>query len=160
MDGTKKLSKVRAHTTREQESTRAKITRALSGSARPKRHKTDHVAERIAHIQQWRRDNIKLLSHSSDPKEKVGEYLGLLRGRVLSLNAGKEARASTSSSEKEQPNSQQRTVNTGDWRPRLTEKGRGIVRNLSLSALKENVRPKQKDPLHQWMVDHSGGTIK
>ncbi|KAI1651831.1 uncharacterized protein F4817DRAFT_311437 [Daldinia loculata] len=165
MEGTEKLSRVRAHTSREQESKQAKMPRALSESARSKKHKTVEITERVAHIQQWRRDKIKLPSHPSNPrnfKEKVGERLDLLHGRVPSLDAGKETRASTNSSEKEQPGSLQRKANTADWRPRLrlTEKGKGLVRNLSWSTLKENVRPKQKDPLHQWMVDHSGGTIK
>ncbi|KAI5867203.1 hypothetical protein GGS23DRAFT_547318 [Durotheca rogersii] len=35
------------------------------------------------------------------------------------------------------------------------EKGKGLARRLTLSP-----KPKQKDPLHQWMVDHSGGTIR
>ncbi|KAI1659913.1 hypothetical protein F4813DRAFT_328867 [Daldinia decipiens] len=165
MEGTKKFLRVRAHTSREQESKQAKMTHALSESARSKKHKTVEITERVAHIQKWRRDKIKPPSHPSGPgnfKEKAGERLNLLRGRVPSLDAGKYTRASTSSSEKEQAGSLHMKTNTGDWRPRLrlTEKGKGLVRNLSWSTLKENVRPKQKDPLHQWMVDHSGGTIK
>ncbi|KAI0854410.1 hypothetical protein F5Y00DRAFT_267599 [Daldinia vernicosa] len=163
MEGTKQLSKVRARTSREQESTRAKLTRATSEYARSKKRKTVEITERVAHIHQWRRDSTKPPSHPNSPrdfKEKVGERLDLLRGRVPSPNAGKETRESTNRSEKEQPSSLQRKANTGDWRPRLTEKGKGLVRNLSWSSLKENVKPKQKDPLHQWMVDHSGGTIK
>ncbi|KAI1084198.1 hypothetical protein F5B20DRAFT_287530 [Whalleya microplaca] len=37
------------------------------------------------------------------------------------------------------------------------------LRKESLGSLrfpKKSSKPKQKDPLHQWMVDHSGGTLK
>ncbi|KAI2609241.1 hypothetical protein GGR54DRAFT_618267 [Hypoxylon sp. NC1633] len=38
----------------------------------------------------------------------------------------------------------------------ISEKGKTFKRRLT----SPNVKPKQKDPLHQWFVDHSGGTLR
>ncbi|KAI1806396.1 hypothetical protein F4811DRAFT_510876 [Daldinia bambusicola] len=160
MEGTVRLSRVRANTNREQESIKTQRTHPSFRSERLRRHRTEQIVEAVADIRQWRRDHVKFHIHHGDLKKKLEERLDLFHSRVPPLNTRKEATASITSSEKEPPGSPRRKVYTADWRPRLSEKGRGMVRNLPWPVLKESLKPRQKDPLHQWMVDHSGGTIK
>ncbi|KAI1096656.1 hypothetical protein F5B19DRAFT_487860 [Rostrohypoxylon terebratum] len=44
----------------------------------------------------------------------------------------------------------------------LSAKGKELWKKHAHSSMPEKpvARPPQKDPLHQWMVDHSGGTVQ
>ncbi|KAL7625332.1 hypothetical protein AAE478_004548 [Parahypoxylon ruwenzoriense] len=54
------------------------------------------------------------------------------------------------------------TATNADKRASIFEKGveksKDMARRLTLTFPVS--KPKQKDPLHQWMVDHSGGTVR
>ncbi|KAI2470827.1 hypothetical protein F4781DRAFT_441429 [Annulohypoxylon bovei var. microspora] len=46
-------------------------------------------------------------------------------------------------------------------RSSLSEKGKVLLKkHVNLSRSRQDARPKQKDPLHQWMVENSGGTVR
>ncbi|KAI1482963.1 hypothetical protein F4774DRAFT_428314 [Daldinia eschscholtzii] len=160
MEGSVILTRVRANTNREEEPMKGQRTRPSFRSVRSKKDKADQVAEAVADIRQWRRDHVKFPSSSGDIKKKVEERLDLFHHRIQASNARREMRASTSSSEKEIPGSPRIKVHTGDWRPKLSEKGKEVVRSLTWPVVKDGLKPRQKDPLHQWMVEHSGGTIR
>ncbi|KAI2608570.1 uncharacterized protein GGS25DRAFT_282677 [Hypoxylon fragiforme] len=44
-------------------------------------------------------------------------------------------------------------------RPSLRTAGNEIKKYLNYLQAKPELKPRQKDPLHQWFVDHSGGTL-
>ncbi|KAI1370879.1 hypothetical protein F4677DRAFT_450950 [Hypoxylon crocopeplum] len=72
----------------------------------------------------------------------------------------RESKSKTNNGEKRRSDTSQKTTSSVDRLLSLSEKGREFKRRLTLSNVKQIIRPKQKDPLHQWFVDHSGGTLR
>ncbi|KAI1470025.1 uncharacterized protein F4812DRAFT_457423 [Daldinia caldariorum] len=126
MEETVRLSRVRAHTIKEQEPMKTQRTRPSFRSERLRKHRTEQMVEAVADIRQWRRDHLKLHKSPRDLKKKVEERLDIFHSRVPPLNTSKETTASITSSENEPPGSPRRKAHTGDWRPRLSEKGKGM----------------------------------
>ncbi|KAI8964915.1 hypothetical protein F5Y11DRAFT_59223 [Daldinia sp. FL1419] len=163
MQRAEKPPRARAYTSKSKVPTEVPKICTSSKSEQLRRQKNVNIAERAADIRQWGRSKIKLRSSSETPK-KLGKHLSIFRSPASSLDASTEARENTSHIEKEPATTEKKSnsgkSNSGDWRPKLSEKGKEIARTFSWPTLRENVRPKQKDPLHQWMVDHSGGMVR
>ncbi|KAI1206308.1 uncharacterized protein F4807DRAFT_470294 [Annulohypoxylon truncatum] len=46
-------------------------------------------------------------------------------------------------------------------RSSLSAKGKELLKkHVNIPRVKQDIRPKQKDPLHQWMVENTGGVLR
>ncbi|OTB05186.1 hypothetical protein M426DRAFT_260945 [Hypoxylon sp. CI-4A] len=75
--------------------------------------------------------------------------------------ATKEFRPRSWDEDKRQSSSSKETSTKPSRYSNLSDKGKNMVkRRIDSSKVMQMAKPKQKDPLEQWMVKHSGGIIR
>ncbi|KAI1391390.1 uncharacterized protein F4822DRAFT_396588 [Hypoxylon trugodes] len=102
--------------------------------------------------------------NTGEPEKKQNRWRQVKSRLPDIVNTFKELNTGIGNDEKQERRTSQKTIDNDLSRhSSLSEKGREVARFLvspTVTSVKQKFRPKQKDPLHQWFVDHSGGTLK
>ncbi|KAI0881086.1 uncharacterized protein GGS22DRAFT_192573 [Annulohypoxylon maeteangense] len=122
------------------------------GSRSPEKHEdvkesqSARISRKLTESQQFMgrvKDKLPGIEAAKSIKGDIKSIINESRGRRLSMP--------------------QRLSDTSSSSRRSSLSGRGkelLKKHVSIHRAKQDVKPKQKDPLHQWMVEHSGGSLR